>query len=71
MDAFLSNYGLWILLAGIFLAMHLFGSGCGGHGGHQHGPKRKDNAEDEHAGHAAGDSAATGTTTSPRPHGCH
>jgi hypothetical protein len=32
MEAFLQSYGLWILLAGVFLAMHWFGMGCGGHG---------------------------------------
>lgn len=52
MAEFLSNYGLWILLGGIFVAMHMFGVGCGGHGGHQHGSEqKKDGAGDEHAGH--------------------
>lgn len=40
MEAFLQNYGLWILLAGIFVAMHWFGMGCGG--GHGHGRPRQD-----------------------------
>lgn len=35
MEDFLRNYGIWILLLGIFVAMHRFGMGCGG--GHSHG----------------------------------
>jgi hypothetical protein len=31
MEAFLQTYGLWILLGGVFFAMHWFGMGCGGH----------------------------------------
>jgi hypothetical protein len=27
---FLATYGLWILLAGIFIGMHAFGRGCCG-----------------------------------------
>lgn len=42
MEAFLQTYGLWILLAGVFLAMHWFGMGCGG--GHGHGQHREDAA---------------------------
>jgi hypothetical protein len=34
MIEFLHNYGLWIVLAGVFFAMHRFGMGCCG-GGHQ------------------------------------
>jgi hypothetical protein len=37
MIEFLTNYGLWIVLAGVFFAMHRFGMGCCG-GGHRHGP---------------------------------
>jgi hypothetical protein len=40
MDAFLQSYGLWILLGGVFLAMHWFGMGCGG--GHRHGGPREE-----------------------------
>jgi len=40
MDEFLRSYGLWILLAGVFVAMHWFGMGCGG--GHGHGRSRND-----------------------------
>lgn len=29
MEEFIRGYGIWILLAGIFLAMHWFGVGCG------------------------------------------
>lgn len=36
MEELLSKYWIWIVLAGIFLAMHWFGRfGCGG--GHRHG----------------------------------
>ena len=35
MVEFLQNYGLWIVLAGVFVAMHRFGMGCCG-GGHHH-----------------------------------
>lgn len=35
MEEFIRNYGIWILLAGVFVAMHWFGMGCGG--GHRHG----------------------------------
>ncbi len=36
MEDFLGSYGIWILLGGIFVAMHWFGGmGCGG--GHRHG----------------------------------
>ncbi len=39
MIEFLQSYGLWIALAGVFVAMHWFGKGyCGG--GHQHGDSR-------------------------------
>jgi len=40
MEAFLQSYGLWILLAAVFLAMHWFGRSCGG--GHEHGQRRQD-----------------------------
>jgi hypothetical protein len=35
MEEFIRSYGLWILLAGVFVAMHWFGVGCGS--GHRHG----------------------------------
>jgi hypothetical protein len=39
MIEFLQNYGLWIVLGGVFLVMHRFGMGCcGGH--HQRPPQR-------------------------------
>lgn len=40
MEAFLQSYGLWILVAAVFVAMHWFGMGCSG--GHEHGPQRRD-----------------------------
>jgi len=72
MAEFLSNYGLWIVLGGIFVAMHMFGKGCGGHGSHEHGSKRKDEAGDEHAGHGTPAQTKAGATTSTRrTSGCH
>lgn len=40
MEEFLRSYGVWILVAGVFFAMHRFGMGCGG--GHRHGPRREE-----------------------------
>jgi hypothetical protein len=34
-EEFIRSYGIWILLALVFAAMHWFGMGCGG--GHRHG----------------------------------
>jgi hypothetical protein len=47
MIEFLSNYGLWIALAGVFFAMHWFGMGCGGHGSHSQKSKPKGGTPDE------------------------
>ncbi len=72
MAEFLSNYGLWIVLGGIFVAMHMFGMGCGGHGSHEHGSKRKDEADAEHAGHGTPAQTKAGATTwTRRSGGCH
>lgn len=30
MEEFLGSYGLWLLLAAVFVGMHWFGRGCGG-----------------------------------------
>lgn len=38
MEEFLRSYGLWILLAGVFVAIHWFGRGYGD--GHRHGALR-------------------------------
>jgi len=44
MEELLSKYGIWILLGGIFLAMHWFGGmGCGG--GHRHGGQSGEEAD--------------------------
>lgn len=59
MEEFLRSYGLWILLALVFFAMHRFGGGCGG--GHRHesrpddeqarpGEEKKPVAHSRHAG---------------------
>jgi hypothetical protein len=60
MDTFLQSYGLWILLVGVFLAMHWFGMGCGG--GHRHGGPPEEEREQSagatkrpaHSGHFGG-----------------
>jgi hypothetical protein len=39
MIEFVQSYGLWIALAGIFVAMHWFGKGCCG-GAHRQTPKQ-------------------------------
>jgi hypothetical protein len=44
MMEFLSTYGLWIVLVGIFLAMHRFGMGCCGGGRRSDAERRDDNA---------------------------
>ncbi len=62
MAEFLSDYGLWIVLGGIFVAMQLFGMGCCG-GGHDHGQKRKEERDDE----SAGPNAPTPTTVGAAP----
>ncbi len=72
MTEFFSNYGLWIVLGGVFVAMHMFGMGCcGGHGGHQHGSKRNDETNDEHAGHGAPTPTKSGVGLAGRTGGCH
>ena len=43
MIKFLHNYGLWLVLAGVFIAMHRFGTGCCG-GGHHRRPSQRDGA---------------------------
>jgi hypothetical protein len=60
MEEFLRSYGVWILLAGIFFAMHRFGMGCGG--GHRHGGGREEEPDKPgdakkrpaHSGHTGG-----------------
>lgn len=54
---FFQNYGLWIVLGVIFLAMHRFGLGCCG--GHDHGPGRGGDGEEEskHKKEGAGQSS--------------
>lgn len=72
MGEFLQNYGLWILLGGIFVAMHAFGMGCGGHGGHQHGGGKKDEKNPENAGgHKHGTDGQQPAGAGRRAGGCH
>ena len=44
MDWILANW-FWILIFGLFIAMHLFGHGGHGGGGHQHGSKNTDETD--------------------------
>jgi hypothetical protein len=60
---FLSSYGLWILLAAIFVGMHVFGMGCCG--GHSHGERKKDRGADAVPEPAAGPGARA------KGGGCH
>jgi hypothetical protein len=67
MDEFIRSYGLWILLAGVFLAMQWFGMGCGG--GHRHRPPDRD---DTAGGTDAPENAATKRAAPTRGSGgCH
>ena len=73
MGEFLQNYGLWILLIGIFFAMHRFGMGCGGHGGHQHGDAKKedDRKPETTGGHQHGTPGQQQAATGRRAGSCH
>ena len=42
MEEFIRSYGIWILQAGVFFAMHWFGVGCGGSHSHSHGSRADD-----------------------------
>jgi len=49
MEELVSKYGIWILLGGIFLAMHWFGRiGCGG--GHRRGGQSSEETDKSGAG---------------------
>lgn len=66
MVEFLQNYGLWIVLACVFFAMHWFGRGCCG-GGH-------DQKLPQHNGGPAGENAKdqkTSETASRSHRSCH
>ena len=60
MEEFVRSYGIWILLAAVFLAMHWFGMGCGG--GHSHGSE----SESDGASATRGDKKRV-----TRSGGCH
>lgn len=56
MEEFMRSYGLWIVLAAVFLAMHWFGTGCGA--GNDRASRKNDepgqpNADDKPAAHSA------------------
>lgn len=56
MEEFITSYGAWIVLAGVFVAMRWFGLGCGA--GHRHaGEPREGSGEPmdpkkEHGAHS-------------------
>lgn len=59
MEEFIRSYGIWILLAGVFFAMHWFGMGCGGHRHGAAGDDASAKPSDEkkrstHSGHSGG-----------------
>ncbi|MBI2217707.1 MAG: hypothetical protein HYU51_10450 [Candidatus Rokubacteria bacterium] len=78
MDEFMRSYGLWIVLAGVFLAMHWFGAGCGSaHRRERQAPGTGlDGPHDGELDGADGDPARAATTPeararSARSGGCH
>jgi len=70
MAEFFSNYGLWIVLAGVFFAMHWFGMGCCG-SGHRHGAKSTEGAPDERAPTITTSSADGKAPVSQPKRSCH
>ena len=63
MEEFFGKYWIWILLGGIFLAMHWFGGmGCGG--GHRHGGQSGEETDKSGEGKKR-------TTQSGHSGGCH
>ena len=71
MTGFLSDYGLWIALAGVFFAMHWFGMGCCGGRGHRHESEPKESKPDEHVP-TSPTSAVTNEPSATRANrGCH
>jgi hypothetical protein len=68
MEELIRGYGIWILLAGVFVAMHWFGRGYGG--GHRRASGG--GAQADAAGAAAGKKvAAGGSGVGHRRSGCH
>ena len=66
MIEFAQNYGLWIALAGVFVAMHWFGMGCCG----GRNRKKPGQSDKEVAGGRPGSESASGTP--PKSKGsCH
>ncbi len=61
MDWVLANW-FWILIFGLFIAMHLFGhGGHGGHGGgHQHGSKTGDEKNGDETQANTGNTSSSG-----------
>lgn len=66
MIEFLHNYGLWIVLAGVFFAMHRFGAGCCGAGHHRILPR----ADKALPGETARDEKTSETASRPTRN-CH
>ena len=66
MVGFLQDYGLWIALAGVFLAMQWFGMGCCG--GHRN--RREDGRHADPSEGTAKTEGATGVAPKSNGH-CH
>ncbi len=64
MSEFLSSYGLWIFLGGIFVAMHMFGMGCCGGHSREPEPRRKEEGETLTSPTASGEGKAA---EAPKP----
>ncbi len=65
MMEFLQSYGLWIVLAVVFIAMHRFGVGCCG-AGHRHAASDK-----EHGSGTAGEGEVSGLAPRSSKGSCH
>ncbi|MBI4590659.1 MAG: hypothetical protein HY725_17680 [Candidatus Rokubacteria bacterium] len=54
MEEFIRSYGIWILLVGVFFAMHWFGMGCGSHRHGSGADERKPGEEKKRPIHGGG-----------------
>ena len=52
MIEFLHNYGLWLVLAGVFIAMNRFGISCCGAGHHRSPPQHEKKLPNEDVTHS-------------------
>jgi hypothetical protein len=66
MVEFVQSYGLWIALAGVFVAMHWFGMGCCG------GRRRENSAEPSERAAGKSPGSENVSEASPKARGsCH